>query len=244
VRASLSLAWRELVRFYRQRGRVVSALATPLVFWLLIGSGLGSSFAGGRYLEYLFPGTLLLVVMFTSIFSTISVIEDRREGFLQAVLVSPAPRWAVVLGKALGGGAVAFLQGMVFLALAPLAGMKATWAGAAGAAGVVALLALGLSSLGLAIAWRMDSTQGFHAVMNLFLMPMWLLSGALFPASGAAGWLRWVMRADPLSYGLGALTSAMAGAPSAADTAVTAGFAAASFAAACAAAMTERRGGA
>src|SRR3954453_3862032 len=127
---AVSLAKRELVRFLRQRHRISGALATPIVFWLLIGAGMGRSFhfeglpGGGNYLQYFFPGTVLMILLFTAIFSTISIIEDRREGFLQSVLVAPGPRLAIVLGKVLGGTALAFGQGLIFLLLGPLAGVR------------------------------------------------------------------------------------------------------------------------
>ena len=211
LRPALSLARREGVRFLRQRSRVIGSLVTPLVFWLFIGGGMGHSFAGGptagrgTYLEYFFPGTILMILLFTAIFSTISIIEDRREGFLQSVLVAPIPRSAIVLGKVLGGTALAFGQALVFLLLAPTVGLHLTLTGFAGAVLVMLVLAFGLTALGFCIAWRMSSTQGFHAIMNLFLMPMWFLSGALFPAAGAVGVIRWVMRANPLTYGLDGL---------------------------------------
>lgn len=205
--AAYSLWWRELIRFFRQPTRVLSAVATPLVFWLLIGTGLSSSFklpGGGSelsYLEFFFPGTLILVVLFASIFSTISVIEDRQEGFLQGALVAPVSRWALVLGKVAGGSTLAVLQGALFLLLAPLTGIQLSWSSAGAAIGVLALLAFGLTSVGFGFAWKVDSTQGFHAVMNLLLMPMWLLSGAFFPQAGAPRWLDWMMRLNPLTYG-------------------------------------------
>jgi ABC-2 type transport system permease protein len=212
---SLSLAKRELVRFLRQRHRVVGALATPIVFWLLIGGGMGRSFraegtpGGGNYLQYFFPGTVVMILLFTAIFSTISIIEDRREGFLQSVLVAPVPRMAIVLGKVLGGTALAFGQGLIFLILAPLVGVRPSPQGAAAAILIMAIVSFALTSLGFCIAWRMSSTQGFHAIMNLFLMPMWFLSGALFPVENAWGPLRWVMRLNPLTYGLTALREAL-----------------------------------
>src|SRR5919202_1095907 len=124
-----SLCHRELVRFLRQRHRIVGALATPILFWLLIGGGMNRSFkssapGGENYLQYFFPGTVLMILLFTAIFSTISVIEDRREGFLQSVLVAPVSRMSIVLGKVLGGTVLAFGQGLIFLALAPLVGVK------------------------------------------------------------------------------------------------------------------------
>lgn len=205
--ATGTLWQREMVRFFRQPARVIGAFGSPLVFWLLIGSGLGTSF-GGRgaeegvhYLTYFFPGTLVLILLFSSIFSTISVIEDRKEGFLQSVLSAPVSRGAIVLGKLLGGAVPALLQALLFCALAPLADFKfdsvlvSLELGAA-----LTITALALTGLGLMIAWPMESSQGFHAVMNLFFVPMWLLSGALFPPDGAAEWVRSLMTYNPLSY--------------------------------------------
>lgn len=206
ILAAATLWRRELVRFYRQPNRIIGALGSPLVFWLFIGSGMSGSFAGGNYLEYIFPGIVVLTVLFTSIFSTISIIEDRREGFLQSVLVAPVPRSGIVLGKVLGGATVALVQGVLMLALGPAIGVWPT----AMAVVVLFVTAFALTALGFLIAWRMDSTQGFHAIMNLFLMPMWFLSGALFPASGAPKWLEWVMRANPLTYGIQGLRNALA----------------------------------
>jgi ABC-2 type transport system permease protein len=208
---ALTLWWREMVRFFRQRDRVVGALATPVVFWLLLGFGLGKSFKtpnapdGHGYLEYFYAGTLVMILLFTAIFSTISVIEDRREGFLQAVLVAPVGRFAIVLGKILGGTALAFVQGLVFLVLAPLMGLHLSAVSFAWLVVVMFLVSFALTGLGFVIAWQMSSTQGFHAIMNLFLIPLWLLSGAVFPATGAPVWLSWVMKVNPLSYGVTAL---------------------------------------
>ena len=208
---TVSLWRREMTRFLRQRSRIVGALGTPIVFWLLIGSGLRNSFRmvgatdGMNYLEYAFPGTIVLILLFTAIFSTISIIEDRREGFLQGVLASPAPRSAIVMGKVLGSSTLAVGQASLFLAAAPLAGVPLSVESFLALLIVLAVLSLGLSALGVLIAWPMESTQGFHAVMNLFLMPMWLLSGAFFPASGASSWIRWVMAVNPLTYGVAAV---------------------------------------
>ncbi len=209
---------RELTRFFRQPSRIAGAVATPLIFWLLIGSGLSGSFRlpGGPehvdYLEYFFPGTIVLVLLFAAIFSNISVIEDRHEGFLQGVLVAPVGRASLVAGKILGGSTLAWLQGTVFLALAPAAGIRLTVPSVLAAVGVLALLAVALSALGFAFAWKLDSVQGFHAIMNVVLMPMWLLSGAFFPVSGAPGWLAALMRLNPLTYGIAALRHAFYGA--------------------------------
>jgi ABC-2 type transport system permease protein len=212
---TLTLWQREMVRFFRQRDRVVGALATPVVFWLVLGLGLGKSFKapsapeGHGYLEYFYAGTLVMILLFTAIFSTISVIEDRREGFLQAVLVAPVGRFAIVLGKILGGTVLAFVQGLVFLMLMPLMGLHLSAASFTWLVVVMFLVSFGLTGLGFVIAWPLDSTQGFHAIMNLFLIPLWLLSGAVFPASGAPVWLGWVMKVNPLSYGVTALRAGL-----------------------------------
>lgn len=206
---------RELVRFLRQPSRLLSALGTPLIFWLLIGSGLTASFrlpdgpTSTTFLEYFFPGTLVLLILFASIFANISVIEDRHEGFLQAVLVAPVGPSSLVLGKVLGGASLAWLQGAVFLLLAPAAGLRPTLGSLAATLVVSALLALGLTALGFSMAWKVDSIQGFHGVMNLLLIPMWLLSGALFPLGGAPGWLAVLMRVNPLTYGMAMLRRAL-----------------------------------
>jgi ABC-2 type transport system permease protein len=208
---AFTLWWREIVRFYRQKARVVGVLASPLVFWLVIGSGFGTSFRTGagqaqqHYMDYFYPGTLIMIVLFTSIFTMMSVIEDRKEGFLLSVLVAPVPRPAIVLGKILGGTTLSAIQGMIFLVFAPFAGVHLELVQVLLVAVVVFLVSFALTALGFAIAWPMDSTQAFHGIINLFLIPLWLLSGALFPLSGASGWIRALMYMNPLTYGVEAL---------------------------------------
>jgi ABC-2 type transport system permease protein len=206
---SVGTLWlREIRSFYRQRSRVIGGLATPLVFWLLLGSGFGTSLrvsSGAGYLEFFFPGTLALVILFTAIFSNISVIEDRREGFLLSVLVAPVSRLALVLGKILGATTIGVLQGLLLLPLAPLAGLPLDVARLPALVGCMVLVAFGLTGLGFFFAWWLNSVQGFHSVMNVVLLPMWLLSGAVFPPEGASVWVRWVMAVNPLTYGVGAL---------------------------------------
>jgi ABC-2 type transport system permease protein len=211
VLPSFTLWWREIVRFYRQPGRVVGVLASPLVFWLVLGSGFGTSMRsapGGaqqHYLDYFYPGTLILIVLFTSIFTMMSVIEDRKEGFLLSVLVAPVPRTAIVLGKVLGGTTLSAVQGLIFLIFAPFAGVHLNPVQVLLVAVVVFLVSFSLTALGFAIAWPMDSSQAFHGIVNLFLIPMWLLSGALFETNGASGWIRVIMNLNPLTYGVRAL---------------------------------------
>ena len=185
---AFTLWWRELVRFYRQRSRVIGVIASPLVFWVVLGSGFGSSFRAGsghgqeHYLDYFYPGTLIMIVLFTSIFTMMSVIEDRKEGFLLSVLVAPVPRSAIVLGKVLGGTTLAAVQGLIFLLLAPLTGVHISLAALPLIVLTVLLVSFALTALGFAIAWPMDSTSAFHAIINLFLIPLWLLVGRAVPA--------------------------------------------------------------
>jgi ABC-2 type transport system permease protein len=206
---------REIVRFYRQRNRIVGALLTPLVFWFVIGSGIGGSFRVGaapngmNYLEYFYPGTLILIMLFTAIFSTISIIEDRREGFLQSVLVAPISPGAIVCGKILGGTTLALLQGLIFLLLAPIIGLHLGLAQILACLGTLFIVGFGLTGLGFLVAWPMESTQGFHAIMNVFLIPLWLLSGALFPATNPHTWIYWAIHLNPVTYGVAAIRRAL-----------------------------------
>ncbi|HEY6270408.1 MAG TPA: ABC transporter permease [Terriglobales bacterium] len=207
---AFTLWWREVVRFYRQPARVVGVIASPLLFWVVIGAGFGSSVQSGttgtgNFLHYFFPGALVMIVLFTSIFTMMSVIEDRNEGFLLSVMVAPVHRWGIVLGKVLGGTTLSAIQGLLFLILAPLIGIRLGLEQFLMVVLITFLTAFALTALGFAIAWRMDSAQAFHAIINLFLIPLWLLSGALFPVSGARGWLKLIMRINPLTYGMDAL---------------------------------------
>ncbi len=220
---AFALASRELVRFFRQRTRIVGAIGQPIIFWVLFGAGLRGSFQAPEwasnleqrltYQEYFFPGIAVLIVMFTAIFSTISIIEDRREGFLQGVLAAPVPRSVIVLGKVLGGTLLAVIQAGLFLMVGPLLSYVGLSPGLQIEVGVMqaifatlflTLIAVELTSLGFLLAWPMNSTQGFHAIMSIFLMPMWLLSGAFFPGGGS-GWLSWIIRLNPLTYGVAGL---------------------------------------
>src|SRR5438270_1401613 len=209
----VSLWRREIVRFYRQKSRVVGVILSPLLFWLVIGSGFGSSYRSGasdqRYLQYFFPGALLMIVLFTSIFTMMSVIEDRDRGFLSSVLVAPVHRSVIVMGKVLGGTTLAAVQGLIFLVFAPAVGVHLGIRDFLIVVVSVFLTAFSLTALGFTLAWRMESAQAFHAIVNLFLIPLWLLSGALFPVNGASGWMKWVMRMNPLTYGLDALRTAL-----------------------------------
>ena len=138
-----------------------------------------------------------------------SVIEDRDRGFLSSVLVAPVSRSVIVLGKVLGGTTLSAVQGLVFLVFAPALGVHIGISGFVLVVLSVFLMGFALTALGFTLAWRMESAQAFHAIVNLFLIPLWLLSGALFPVNGASGWIRWVMRLNPLTYGLDVLRTSL-----------------------------------
>ena len=223
VAPALAMARRELVRFLRQRTRIIGALVQPVLFWVLFGVGLSGSFAmpgveqGVGYQAYFLPGVAAMIVLFTAIFATISIIEDRDAGFLQGVLASSCSRLAVVLGKVGGGATLAFAQAALFLVLAALLpavgltddfGLELSAGRVVGLVGFLIALSVALTALGYCIAWPSRSTQGYHAIMSVFLFPMWLLSGAFFPAEGA-GWLRGIIAANPLTYGVAGLRRMM-----------------------------------
>ncbi len=205
--AAWSLGLREWLRFVRQRNRVVGSLGQPLLFWLFFGEGFRETFQlpqGGQqvpFREFFFPGVLVLILLFTAIFVTISIIEDRREGFLQGVLVSPVPNWALVLGKLLGGTAIALVGALVFLLLGLTLNLQPGLLGLAGTVVFLFVSGLSLTGMGFILAWRMDSTQGYHAVMSVVLFPMWLLSGAFFPPP--PGVLGYLMLVNPMTYAVG-----------------------------------------
>lgn len=205
------LAKREWIRFFRQPFRVIAALGQPILFWILFGTGFHSAFQGSSpeesYMGFFVPGTAALILLFTSIFSTISIIEDRREGFLQGVLVSPARRWGIAAGKSLGGAAIAWAQAAFFLLLAVLIGMVPFGSNLALLGFFLLLAALALTAMGVCFAWPMESTQGYHAAMNMVMLPMWMLSGAFFPIPAALEGmpigqriLQTMMQWNPMSY--------------------------------------------
>jgi len=212
-KAVFSLWHREIVRFLRDRSRLTGSLMQPIIFWLLFSGALHGSvqFNGMEYSEYFFSGTLSMITLFTAIFATITVIEDRKEGFLQGVLVSPVPRSAIALGKILGGATLGVGLAVVFLILAPFAGIELDFGRVMLGLGVLALLAVAVTGLGFVLAWLMDSAAGYHGIMMLFLMPMLLLSGAFFPIEKAHWLLSWVRHVNPMTYGVGALRHALHG---------------------------------
>jgi len=209
--AAYAIWLRELVRFLSERSRIIGSFGQPLIYLFVMGTGLGATFrsaavpGGFRYVAFMYPGILGMVVLFTSLFSAISVIWDREFGFLKEILVAPVSRGSIVLGKVLGGATVATLQGIVLLILAPLVGLPLDLLQILGVILAMILVASSLTSLGLAIASRMSSMEGFQVIMNFLVIPMWLLSGAFFPLRGLPVWMAVLTRIDPLTYGVDAL---------------------------------------
>ncbi len=216
ARAVYVIWYRDLVRYTRDRVRLVISLAQPLLYLLVFGVGLSSSLGGGGrgmlggaatpgsvgYVRYMFPGVVGMAILFTAIFSAMSIVWDREFGFLREILVAPINRSAVAIGKALGGATQSMIQGLVMLAFAPVAGVHLSLVSVLEAIPLLFILAFSLSALGVALAARMRSMQGFQMVMNLLLMPMFFLSGALFPLNGLPGWMTVLTRLDPVAYGI------------------------------------------
>jgi ABC-2 type transport system permease protein len=211
LRAIYAIWLRDVVRFKSERTRIVSAFAQPLIYLVVMGTGLGSTVRlaaappGFSYLAFMYPGILGMTVLFAALFSAISVIWDREFGFLREILVAPISRASIVLGKVLGGATVATFQGTVLLVLAPLVGVPLRAPQIVELVVVMFLAASALTSLGLAIASRMASMEGFQVVMNFLVIPMWLLSGAFFPLRGLPRWMAVLTRVDPLTYAVDAL---------------------------------------
>ncbi|HVI50901.1 MAG TPA: ABC transporter permease [Candidatus Sulfotelmatobacter sp.] len=207
IGVAFALARREFIRFIRQPQRVIGTVAQPILFWLFLGSGFNASFRapgmdGVSYLEYFYPGVMLMMMLFASIFSSITIIEDRDAGFLQSVLVAPVSRMAIVLGKVLGGVAIAMVQTVIFTVAAPFLGLHLGLGSLAFLLAAYVLASTGFAAMGFFFAWSMRSSAGFHAIMMVFLMPLWMLSGALFPVENAPMWLHAVMTVNPVAHAL------------------------------------------
>ncbi len=214
--ATVQVLWRrDLMRFFGEPTRVLGALGQPIILWLVLGFGLSPTFGlrdmAMPYTEFLFPGVVMMVLLFSSIFSTISVIEDRSEGFLQAVLAGPGSRSALVVGKCLGAASVAMLQAGAFLLLAPFAGFSFPDIAWPLLLSTMALTSLGLTGFGFLMAWWINSIQGYHAVQMTLLMPLWVMSGAVFPPHTESLTFVTLMELNPLSYAMSAMRHAFYG---------------------------------
>lgn len=211
--------WRDLLRYWRDRARVGASLAQPLLYLVIFGTGLASSLGGGfaagtgvSYTQFIFPGVISMSVLFTSIFGAMSIVWDREFGFMRELLVAPIDRSAIAIGKTLGGATQAMIQGLILLVLAPFVGVSLDVKTVLEVIGLVFVLAFGLSALGVALASAMKSMQGFQVVMNFLMLPMFFLSGALFPLVGLPGWMTVLTRLNPASYGIDPIRRVLLGA--------------------------------
>jgi ABC-2 type transport system permease protein len=207
LRGVYTIWYRDLVRFLRDRTRIVSSLAQPLLFLFVFGAGLapamtGLGGGGLDFKQFLFPGILSMTVLFTSIFSAVSIVWDREFGFMKEVLVAPISRVAVAIGKVAGGSTVAMFQGVIILLLAPFIGIKLTWDQVLILIGLMLLMAAVMSAFGILIAARQRTMEGFQMIMQFLLFPMFFLSGAFFPLQGVPVWMEWLGKIDPVTYGV------------------------------------------
>lgn len=207
---------RDVKRFWRDKPRIIGAIAQPALFLFVLGTGLSGglskAFGGGRavqflpgvknYVTFMYPGIIGMTILFTSIFSAVSIIWDREFGFLKEILVAPVSRWAVAVGKALGGSTVAMIQGSLMLVFAPVVGVSLTFMHVVQLIPLMLLVSFAMTSLGIVVAARMKSMEGFQMIMNFLLMPMFFLSGALFPLRGLPTWMNILVKIDPLTYGV------------------------------------------
>ncbi len=206
---------RQLKRYWRSKSRVIGSLGQPLLFLVALGFGFGPTFqkAGqGNYLQFLAPGVIAMSILFMSVFNGIEIIWDRQFGFLKETLVAPAPRVAIMLGRTLGGATVASMQGLIVLALASIFGFRPTHPELFPLAIIfMFLIAFLFTTIGTAIASMMDDMHGFQLIINFLIMPLFFLSGALFPLKEAPPALRLIASIDPLTYGVDALRGTLAG---------------------------------
>jgi ABC-2 type transport system permease protein len=207
------VVWRrELIRFSRDRTRMITSLIQPVLFLFILGTGLSSiarSTAGISFKTFMFPGIIGMTVLFTSVFSAMSIVWDREFGFLREMLVAPVKRWSIVLGKCFGGMTVATIQGVIFLCLAGTVGVPYSPVMLIELVGEMALMAFALTAFGVLIASRIQQMQSFQVVTQFFVMPMFFLSGAMFPLSGLPEWLTALTKIDPLTYAVDPLREAV-----------------------------------
>ena len=214
LKGAYTIWYRDVIRFSRDRPRIIAALAQPMLYLFVFGTGLGSAMSGSQagavdFRQFMFPGTLAMTVLFTAIFSAISIVWDREFGFLKEVMVAPVSRTAVALGKVAGGATVAMFQGVVALLLAPVVGVKLSIEQIVAIVGLMLLLATVMTSFGILIAARQKSMEGFQMMMNFLMMPMFFLSGAFFPLRGVPLWMSWLATVDPVTYGVDSLRQAV-----------------------------------
>jgi ABC-2 type transport system permease protein len=214
--SAIYILWlRELKRYFRSRAQIVASLGQPLLYLLALGFGLGPVFqkaGNGSYMQFVAPGVIGMTILFSSVFSGIGLLWDRQFGFLKETLVAPVPRSRIMLGKALGGATVAILQGLLVAIVCLIAGFRPKNAAEIPVALLfMALIATVFASLGIAIGSKLENMQGFQLIMNFLVMPIFFLSGALFPLANLPRLLSVITQLDPLSYGIDGLRGALIG---------------------------------
>lgn len=209
----VAIWYRDILKFFRDRSRILGSFAMPFMFLILFGSGMSGaigSLIGGtggasylkdfNYVQFMFPGIIGMTVFNTAMFSSLSVVQDREFGYLREILVSPISRTSVAIGKVLGGTSVAIMQGLLMLIFAPFIGAKLTVPMITQLIPVMFLVAFTISSIGLLIASAIKSTQGFQMIIQLLIFPMIFLSGAMFPLNGLPGWMSFLVKINPMTY--------------------------------------------
>ncbi len=208
-RAIWVVAYRELLRFIADRSRLVSAFAFPLMFLVVFGAGFSRIIGdlGGEvsFVQFMYPGIMAMTVIMSSLFAGMSVVWDREFGFLKEVLVAPLSRVGIVIGKAVGGSFAAMVQGTVMLVIAPIIGVSLTPLIVLKLLPIILILSLSLSGIGILVATRMRSQQGFQFVVQLMIFPLIFLSGVFFPIDGVPTWLQIIAKINPLTYGVDAI---------------------------------------
>ncbi len=214
--STVYILWlRQLKRYFRSKSRMIGSLGQPLLFLVALGFGFGPIFqkaGGGSYINFLAPGVITQGILFTAIFSGIELIWDRQFGFLKETLVAPVSRLSIMVGRTLGGATIAFFQGIIIFLLTLAIGFRpVNWASLPLAIVLMFVTALLFTGLGTAIASTLDDFQGFQLIMNFLVMPLFFLSGALFPINYAPEFLKVIARLDPLSYSIDALRDLLIG---------------------------------
>ena len=206
---------RQLKKYFRSKSRIVGSIAQPLLFLLAFGFGFGSIYqkaGGGNYIQFLAPGIIAMGILFTAVFSGIEIIWDRQFGFLKETLVAPVSRMKIMIGRTLGGGTVAILQGLIVFLISLLVGFRPGGVHLILLALVfMALISLFFTALGTAIASMLRDMQGFQLIVNFLIMPLFFLSGALFPLDSLPSSISWIFKINPLSYGVDGLRGAITG---------------------------------
>jgi len=205
--------YRDVLRFWRDRARMLTTLAMPVLYLVIFGTGIASIFKqeGFDYIAFMYPGIIAMVVIFGSIMTGVTVVFDREFGFLKEVLVAPISRTSVAVGKALGGATIASVQGVLMLAFIPFAKVDISVSRGFMLVGLMLLLSLTLTSVGLLIASRIRSMEAFQAVMNLLMFPLVFISPIMFPVEQLPAWLGTIVKINPVSYGVDAIRQAVMG---------------------------------